>query len=287
MDELTRENIEKELQKDLEELEGKSNNQGVTMKKKSTKKKTAKTKSESTTKDVKAEKKADITTPKDTESETKKTDNSEEESLSPEEESRSRRVFYGGIAVIVILFVALLVGGKYLSPRTEPSGAATLTYNGYSFTKDATHWYFDWQKDQMVYTIPLRFNPEEAKEVPVKGILDPRFNKLSPVYVAFDPVSQESNFTYLSLGAGELSFNLAQALNKKVEPACAVDDGTPACNQTIVNCQNSDGKAVIFLKTEEPTGIFIKDTCIVLQGKDMELLRSIDRLLYEWYGVID
>jgi len=203
----------------------------------------------------------------------------------PDDDARSKRIFYGGIAAIIIIFAALLIGGKYL-----PGAGAenTMMYNGYSFAKGPTHWTFDWKNDDTTYTIPLRFNPQETENVRVEGVLDPRFNKLSPIYISFDPLSAESNFTYLSLGAGELAFNLRQALGKNIESACAVDDGTPTCaNKTIVNCETSEGKAVIYLKTEEPAGVFIDDTCIVAQGKDLELLRSIDRLLYTWYGVIE
>ena len=278
MSELTRENIEAELQKDLEELEGRK--MGKKAKKTSIKKEVKEVKKKEVKKELKPveETKEMKTEPR----EEKVRDNTMD--TSSDDETRSTKVFYGGIAVIVILFLALLLGGKYLAPGNTP---AATTYNGYEFTKDEIHWNFDWVKDNTIYSIPLRFHPKDTEEVPVKGVLDPKFNKLSPIYITFDPVSNKSNFSFLALGAGELSFSIAQALEKQVTPACTIDDGSPGCQKNPpVSCETSEGKAVIFIKTEGPTGIYIQDTCIVVQGEGMELLRAIDRLLYQWYGVL-
>jgi hypothetical protein len=289
MNNVTRDTLEAELQKDLEELEMKGKPRKKTTAKKSSRKKAAPKKSakkktvKKTT--VKPAEKIPIVP---LEKKAKEPDAAQEllDAQAAEDQARSQKVFLSGLALVIILFVALLVGGKYLAPT--PQDPNVITYNDITFTKDVTHWSFQWERQGVVYTIPLRFNPQEVEDLPIQGVLDPKFNKQSPIYITFDPVSNQSDFTYLTLGAGELSFNLVQALGKQVEAACAVDDNGPACaNRTIVNCDNSDDKAVVFLKTAEPAGIFIQDTCIVLQGSEMDLLKSIDRLLYEWYGIID
>ncbi|MBD3319347.1 hypothetical protein GF342_05560 [Candidatus Woesearchaeota archaeon] len=289
MSEITKDNIAEELQRDLEELEGRKTKKNMTKKKnnkkakketKESKKETKESKKEKESKKKTIEKKSDkehtVTTPE------KNTDTTPvDPEPNPEDELRSKRVFYGGIAIIIILFLALLFGGKYIS-ADDPTGA--VTYGGFEFVKDDTHWRFSWQREGVEYRIPLRFNPLEAETVPVKGVLDPKFNKLSPIYIVFDPNDPQSDFSHLSLGAGELSFNLVQALGKQIESACAT--AHESCgNHSIVQCGDKD-KAVVMLKTASPTQITIQDTCITIQGEGMELLRGIDYVLYKWYGII-
>jgi hypothetical protein len=52
-----------------------------------------------------------------------------------------------------------------------------------------------------------------------------------------------------------------------------------------VTCDDKD-KAVIQIVAEEPTQIVMEDNCITLQGKEFELLKAVDKLLYLWYKII-
>ncbi len=139
-----------------------------------------------------------------------------------------------------------------------------------------------------MYTVPLRYTPREVENITIQGTLDPSFNDESEVYLTFDPVASSTEFGVLTIASAELSVNLIQALNKEPKVACAAEDGSETCSKSPqLTCENSKGKAVIFMKTQSPTGIFIDGTCIVVQGEGQELMRAVDRLLYQWYRVIN
>jgi hypothetical protein len=263
-------NLEEELQKDLAELEG-----NVAKKKTVKKKAIKKTTRKKVTKKAAAPVEPALVV----------TTSPEPAMVEPEEQDDkgAKIVFFTGIALIIMLFLGLYFGSNYFYPTDS---AETIEYKGTTFTFDHTHWVFPWQQGQTTYQIPLRFNPLQVENVTIKGALDPKFNKQSPIYISYDPVADKDNLPTLTVGTGEIMFNLIQALGKDSQVACAVDDGSTGCNQApIASCDDKD-KSVIFLKTQGEPGIYIQGTCIVITGQGEELLRGIDRLLYNWYGIM-
>ncbi|MFH1511703.1 MAG: hypothetical protein ABIF10_08490 [Candidatus Woesearchaeota archaeon] len=155
-------------------------------------------------------------------------------------------------------------------------------YNNFAFVYANGMWYTRWQKNGNLFTIPLRYNPRQVEDVTITGELDERF-VAENLYITFDPRGE--NFTYLALAAAELSVNLATALDAIPTAACAYNE-TEACYQRpIVSCQDQD-KAVIFLRESEETKVIFGGNCMIIQGKEMNLLKSVDRVLYIWYGIM-
>lgn len=150
-------------------------------------------------------------------------------------------------------------------------------------------WYFTLHSDVTGrdYNIPLHFGPREVIDVPLTGKLNENFTNDSHVYITFKP---EQGFTqrqsFIALASAELSLNLKQAINRKLTPACA-ENLTAAClDRPIITCNNTN-RAVIFLKYSNETKVELKGNCIIVQGKEKDLTKAVDRLLLFWYGILD
>lgn len=193
-------------------------------------------------------------------------------------DKRTRNFLYA-IFFIIIVFVVLIVGTNI--KREEP--LPTVEYNHFVFQKMAGLWHTQWSREGTLYTVSLHFNPYEVERVPAMGKLnDTNFNR-ETVYITFDP--EDGNLNYVNLAVAEMSLSIARAFEVTPIAACA-ENKTIACeNRPIVDCDSED-KAVIYVRKANETRILLDDNCVILQGKDLELLKAVDKFLYVWYGII-
>lgn len=219
----------------------------------------------------------------------KKEEQKEKEEQTPEElekeKKEQKKIRIAAIAIVIgliVVFFAVFVGVKYFYPETEPY--ETVNYNNFEFTKIAGTWYAQWQHENRLISLALRYNPYEVEDVQVTGGITEDFQQ-TDIHITFDPYSDPESFKYLALASSELSQSIVKAFNKNVIPACTQYENETCSNISIVTCDDTD-KAVIQIIAEEPTQITMQDNCIILQGKDFELLRSVDKLLYLWYKII-
>ncbi len=157
-------------------------------------------------------------------------------------------------------------------------------YNGYSFVKADGLWWTEMNKFGTLLKVPLHFGPKELEDIPITGTLNPKFNDGEQLYVAIDP---DVNDKYYSLALSELSFNIVKGLDREPVGSCTKENW--ACdNRTIVSCNNTQGKAVVELSLEEGPGIELQGTCIKVKGNyQYDIVKSVNRLLYQWYGVME
>ena len=103
----------------------------------------------------------------------------------------------------------------------------------------------------------------------------------------FVSIDQEVYNKYYTLALSELSFNIAKGLDRSPIGSCTEENW--ACeNRTIVSCENNpEKKPVIELAIDEEAGIELSETCIKIKGKDYEIVKAVNRLLYQWYGIMD
>ena len=208
----------------------------------------------------------------------------EEEKLKEiKETARMRKIAIILVIGFILLFILALVGVKYFI-KTEPIEYPKVTYNNFEFTEIADTWYAQWQHENSLVSLAMRFNPYEVENVTVLGELNENFRK-KQIYVTFDPYSEQESFKYLALAAAEMSQSLVKAFNKKIIPACTREHNETCENVTIVTCEDTE-KAVIQLVAAEPTQIKLENNCITLQGKEFEIIRSVDKLLYLWYKIM-
>ncbi len=185
-----------------------------------------------------------------------------------------------GIFAIVVLF-GIFYGAKYIYKPSYPK----INYNSFEFVQKEKFWHTQWQRNDKVYTISLRFNPKEVEEVPITGVLNNTFNKRRKMYVTFDPESPEENFKYLALAASELTVNLAGPLGKEVVAACTQNITEACASRPIITCEGNE-KNTILLKSEGTPAIELNNTCMTLYGTGFELVKSVDKMLYIWMQII-
>jgi hypothetical protein len=186
------------------------------------------------------------------------------------------------IATIVVLILISFFAYKYL--HKEPP-RAQLIYNNFEFNKVEGMWHTQWQKKGQVYDIGMRYNPLEVEDVSVGGVdLNITFRKL-PQYITFDPRENTTNMKYIALGVGELGLNLVRGLGGRIEMACTVNGSDACMNHSIVTCDDAD-KGVYLLRTAEQPRVILAGNCLILEGKELDLIRAIDRILYTFYGII-
>ena len=184
---------------------------------------------------------------------------------------------------IVVLLIAL---GVFFVKYLTFLGPETVEYNFFKFSKIDDLWNTQWQSNKgIAYTVPFRFNPQEALSVPVIGALNDSFNEADVLYITFNPLSNDKDFKYLAMSAADLSFAFLGPLNRKVEMACTVN-ATDACSiRPIVNC-GDENKSVVFLEINSPEKVSLRDRCVHIQGQELNLLKSVDRILYQYYKII-
>ncbi len=181
-----------------------------------------------------------------------------------------------------ILIILIILGFYTLFQTYKPNRYQTVSYNHFDFIKAGGLWNTEWQKGNTIFNIRLRFNPYDVKNVSVSGIFDPGFNKPT-IYITFDP--EAGNFTTMSLAAAELSINMVQAIGITPIAACATNITDICTERPIIKCGDTN-KSVIYLLGQGESGIAARGTCIILLGEGLELLKSVDRLLYAWYNIM-
>lgn len=207
---------------------------------------------------------------------------SSEEEILDVDKKRTKRDIVLVIAIFVIIGVIIFIL-TFTFFRKE--GVPTVVYDNFVFSKlDGVLWYWQWQDGKDLYTIPMRYTPYEVEQVVIEGELNESFNKYREAYITFDPLSD--NFTSLTLAAAELTQSMVTALKVKPIAAC-IRNETDTCEaRPIITCENTH-KPVIYLKEDPVTKMVLRGNCIVLQGSGIELLKCVDRLLYNWYGIMD
>ncbi len=198
----------------------------------------------------------------------------------PEDTKKPTMIFIvvGGIILIAILgFVFFGMKGA------PPPSTAVVEYNYFKFEEVGGLWQTNIQLDNQVYEGLFRFNPEQVGDVYISGNFSGFKN--SPIYITFDPDADKEQFKYLALASSELSLHIVRGLNFTVVGACTKNETDACVERPIVTCDDVD-KSVIYLVAEAPTQITLNDHCVRLSGLDMDLLKSVDRLLFQWYKIM-
>ena len=196
----------------------------------------------------------------------------------PPDTKKPTKIFMIVGGIILILILVFIFGMK----RTAPPGTNTVEYNYFKFEEIGGLWQTRVQLDNQVYEGAFRFNPTQVEDVYITGT----FSGLkSPIYITFDPDAEESEFKYLALASSELSLHIVRGLNFTVVGACTKNETEACLDRPIVTCDDVN-ESVIYLAAESPTQITLDNHCVKLSGLEMDLLKSVDRLLFQWYKIM-
>ena len=209
----------------------------------------------------------------------------------PEESNDTKKLLFM-IVIIIGVFAFSLGGFKVFDKITGASVYVageqvpiedTYTYNEHEFIKADGLWWTHIQGNGRTIKVPLHFGPREVENITLTGNLLPEFYEGKEIYIAIDPNLADK---YYSLAVSELSMNIAKGIGKKPEGSCT-EDNEICDNRTIINCDNTQGKPVIELSIEEVPSVILEGTCIKVTGQEYELVKAVDRLLLDWYGVME
>lgn len=192
--------------------------------------------------------------------------------------SKETKIFYViGTVVLIVVLLFLLFG---LKPKQ--AGPNTVNYSYFTFEEIGGLWQTDIKLDKQTYQATFRYNPNQVKDVVVTGNFS-GFRKL-PIYITFDPEADKEEYKYLALAASELTLNIARALNFTVEAACTKNVTEACAGRPIITCK--DDASVIYLIPKAPTQVTLEGNCVTLSGSDFDLLKSVDRMLFQWYKIM-
>jgi len=160
-------------------------------------------------------------------------------------------------------------------------------YNGFSFIKADGLWWTQVKLNSgKSVKIPLRYGPKEVENITIIGKFDPKaFNLGKELYVSLaDPTAVNK---YYNLAMTELRVNLLKGLERPTLGACT-ENASECKDWDIINCTTAKNKPVIVLDlTNESTGITLAGSCVTIAGEDANILKGVDRMLYQWYGVMN
>ncbi len=204
-------------------------------------------------------------------------------------EGTSDKITYGGNDkhfVIALCILIIVVGAFFASQHFMKKGPETkyevVTYNGFQFVKIADLWHFNWEKDGQTYVVALQYHPQQVEDVPIYGETDERFRQ-QHIYITHNPA--ESGLSYVALATTELTASLVGTQNLEIEGACAENKTADCAAAPIINCDNTNS-SVIYIKEADETRVDLNGNCMTIQGKEMELLRATEKVLYIWYNII-
>lgn len=216
-----------------------------------------------------------------------------------EEKHVSDWILIAAVAVIVVILVSLFILKNF--QKEEPKTIDDLhtlnlqgklkpeqgyLYNGYSFVYANGLWYTQVQNKAgtSLFGIPLHYGPNDLIDVPIEGYLNSTlFDSTNSIYITFDPLG--SNLNYVALAIGEFDQNIIKAFNKMPIASCDKNETTACSDRPIITCDNTN-MPVLYIQQEPEARIIYSNNCIIAQGQGPEIVRAIDRLLLNLYGIM-
>ncbi len=226
----------------------------------------------------------------------------EEETMADAEEPKksSEKTLLISIAVIVLLFIAIFAYTAI--SKQEPKTLEELhvlnlkgklkpeqgyTYKGaYSFITFDNLWYTQLTspKGTKIYSLALRYSPKDLKDIVIEGNLNAEFfNNQSEFFVTFNPAGKD--FSSIGLAVADFNTHMSKVFEKKPIAACDRNETEPCKTRPIVTCDNAD-KLVLYIKESERLRAYYNDNCIVVEGNGFDLVKGVDRILYNLYNIM-
>jgi hypothetical protein len=203
----------------------------------------------------------------------------EEIILEHEDKDETKRLLLllGIIAALCIGFILW-----FSMTRDKPIKYETYDYNGFTFTKIEGLWHTQWQRGNNLYNVHLHYGPKESEDITIYRYGDNSFKINKTVYITFDPGNE---LGYIALASTELSLSLYNTFGIMPTGACTENITKPCAKMPIINCTNTD-ESVIYIRKADKTNVMFKDNCLVIEGKDSEIVRAANKVIWIWYGII-
>lgn len=218
-----------------------------------------------------------------------------------EEPSKSsEKALIISIAVIVLILVSIMAFSIFY--RQEPKTLEDLhvlnlkgklkpsqgyVYKGaYSFITLDNLWYTQLTspKGTKIYSLALRYSPNDLKGIVIEGNLNTKFfDEKNEFFVTFNPSGKD--FSYIGLAVADFNTHMSKVFEKKPIAACDRNETEPCKTRPIVTCEDKD-KLVLYVKESQRFRTYYNDNCIIVEGNGLDLVKGVDRVLYNLYGIM-
>ncbi len=206
-----------------------------------------------------------------------------------------------GIGVVVLLFVAVFAYSILNKPKPQTledlhvlnlkgklKAEQGYVYKGvYSFITLEDLWYtqITSPKGTKIYSLALRYSPNDLKDIVIEGSLDGGFfDSQSEFYVTFNPTGKE--FSYVGLAVADFSTHMSKVFEKNPIAACDRNETEVCKTRPIVTCENAN-KLVLYIKESSRFRTYYNNNCIVVEGNGFDLVKGVDRILYNLYKIME
>jgi hypothetical protein len=237
----------------------------------------------------------------------KKEDEKKEVQEAKEIKLKSDKVLLIGIVIIIVAFIAVL--SIFYLHKDRPQTIDDLhklnfeeklkpdqgyIYEKiYSFVKYDNLWYAQLVSPQgsRFYNIQFRYGPKDVDSIYVQGSLDTAlFNNATEYYVTFNPTGNydpknNGSFSPVVLALGDFNQQMTKVFLKKAIAACDRNETRACKDMPIITCDNTD-KPVLYIKESDQLGVIFNSNCITIEGTGFDLVKGVDRVLYNFYGII-
>ena len=217
-----------------------------------------------------------------------------------EQKKSSEKTLIISISIIALLLVSIIAYGIFYKPqpktledlhvlnlkgRLKPSQG--YVYKGvYSFISFDNLWYTQLSspKGEKIYSLALRYSPRDLKDLVIEGNLNTLlFNNQSEFFVTYNPRGKD--FASVALAVADFDTHMSKVFEKKPIAACDRNETEACMTRPIVTCEDAD-KLVLYIKESDKFRTYYNSNCIVVEGKGFDLVKGVDRILYNLYGIM-
>ena len=131
----------------------------------------------------------------------------------------------------------------------------------------------------------FRYSPTDLKDIVIDGSLDRDFfNSKNEFYPTFNPTGNE--LTHVQLAIADFDTHLAKVFEKNPIGSCDRNETQICKTRPIVTCEDKD-KLVLYVREADKFRAYYNENCIVVEGKGLDLVKGVDRILYNLYNMME
>ena len=224
--------------------------------------------------------------------------------FSSNEQENASGIRNNKVAILICLVILLLFAGIFtayrffitpekltidqlhernLKGKLDPEEG--YTYRGFSFVRANNMWFTKIARTGTsdIYNLQFHYGPKEVENITVLGDVK-SFLRYNETFITFNP--SEKRLSYTALTSGEITINLASVLGILPHAACTKNETRGCSTAAIVNCESTSAPVLSLEITPDPK-IITEKNCLRIQGNGTDLLRSADKTLLQWFGIMD
>jgi len=218
----------------------------------------------------------------------------------PEVKLKADKMLIIGAIVLVLIFTIIL-GLRFFTEEEQKTidelhelnlkgklkDDQGYLYKGvYSFVNVEDVWYAQLMSPSgsTLFNFNFRYSPRDLEDIKIKGTLDTKkFNEAKEYFVTFNPLG--TDFTHIQLARFDFDIQMTKVFQKTPKSACD-RNATPCSGVPIITCDNTD-EIVVYYKESNDLSVEYDDNCIIISGLGFDLVKGVDRVLYNFYDIMD